>query len=79
MSFHCNEQAIQRYYLVLKSYLSISQQIGSCASEDREFYLDMCFLFATKIKEMQAELINQGFVLCHRQNKLPHKDRSENK
>lgn len=71
MSIHCNDRAVQRYYHVFKSYLSISKQLENCASQDRDFYLDICFLFATKIKEMQSELINQGFVLCDNHRKFP--------
>lgn len=58
------ERAIQRYYRVLMTYVHMASQIECCASEDRAFYQDVCVLLARKLKAMQAELTNQGFVLC---------------
>ncbi|TFJ92315.1 hypothetical protein [Lentibacillus salicampi] len=64
----CYEQAIQRYYSVLTSYLALAKRLETCCQEDTEFYQHVCLLFANKIKEMQAELADSGFVLCQRSN-----------
>lgn len=67
----CSDQAIQRYYQILTAYLGMAKQIEGCASEDKEFYQDVCFLFAEKMKAMQAELADQGFVLCQGNRQSP--------
>ncbi len=59
-----SERAIQRYYRVLRNYTHMASQIENCASEDKAFYQDVCVLLARKLKAMQAELTDQGFVLC---------------
>ncbi|GAB4074595.1 hypothetical protein GCM10028778_20980 [Barrientosiimonas marina] len=59
-----SERAIQRYYRVLTTYVHMASQIECCASEDKAFYQDVCVLLARKLKAMQAELTDQGFVLC---------------
>lgn len=62
------KQAIQRYQRIFEDYIIMSQRIESCICEDKAFYQDVCLLFANKIKEIQEELSEQGFVLC-RQSK----------
>ncbi|MGM0941281.1 MAG: hypothetical protein ACQEWU_10010 [Bacillota bacterium] len=66
----CYDQEIQRYYQVLTSYLSITKQIELCAREDKGFYQDVCFLFAGRIKAIQAELADKGIILCQGNSKL---------
>lgn len=44
-------------------YLSISEQIDGCSEEDKEFYQNICLLYAKKIKDIQVELADQGIVL----------------
>lgn len=63
------EQVIQRYNHILIDYLNMSKQIDKCASEDKRFYQDICFLFATRLKDMQSKLLDKGFALCKR-NKI---------
>lgn len=65
----CNDRLIQRYYHILMAYLAIAKQLENCTSEDKEFYQDVCSLFATKIKDMQVKLADQGFVLCKGRSK----------
>lgn len=60
----CCEQTIQRYYQIFTDYTTIAKQIESCANEDKEFYQDICLLFAKKMKAMQDELTDRGFVFC---------------
>lgn len=64
-----SERAINRYYCFLTAYTAMAKQIENCANEDEEFYQDVCFLLSTKIKAMQAELTDQGFVLCQGSSK----------
>ncbi|MEW9677925.1 hypothetical protein ABRT01_17515 [Lentibacillus sp. L22] len=64
MTMQCYDRLIQRYYHILTAYLAVAKWIESCDIEDKEFYQDICFLFADKIKFMQAEMADQGFVLC---------------
>lgn len=60
----CSDKAIQRYYQLLTTYMAMTKQIENCAKEDREFYQDVCISFAEKMKVVQTELADQGFVLC---------------
>ncbi|RYG70892.1 hypothetical protein [Lentibacillus cibarius] len=58
----CHEQAIQRYYRILTTYLTMAKHLDSCSREDEAFYQDMCVLLAKKIKAIQAELADNGFA-----------------
>lgn len=64
MGIQDSDQVIHRYHYILIDYLSMSRKIENCACEDKDFYQDICFLFATKMKDMQGELDKQGFVFC---------------
>lgn len=74
-----SERAIQRYYRVLRNYTHMASQIECCASEDKAFYQDVCVLLARKLKAMQTELTDQGYVLCQgrRQACLDEKRRND--
>jgi hypothetical protein len=60
----CNDQTIQRYYRILTSYLAMTKEIETCNEEDKDFYQQVCLLFANKVKNIQAELADKGFILC---------------
>ncbi len=64
-----SDQAIQRYQHIFTDYMNMSKKIENCAGEDKAFYQDICFLFATKMKDMQVELAKQGFIICRQPKK----------
>lgn len=68
MNRQCSDQTIQRYYHVLTAYLDTAKQLEHCTSEDQEFYQDICYLFATKMKALQAELADHGLMICQHNN-----------
>lgn len=64
MNDNIKEREIKRYYHILGSYLDMAKQLDCCIVDDKEFYQDVCLLFADKVKSMRNQLTKQGGVIC---------------
>lgn len=60
---HNSAREIRRYHQILMAYMTVAKQVDHCVNEDKEFYQNICLLFATKIKSIQSELVRDGFII----------------